>query len=955
MKRIKVIGFAVLVLCALVVTSSQAQTLSLGGQWSFRLDSANAGEASRWYSQSLPDKLRLPGSLQEQGFGNDVTAQTNWVARAVRGENSGYPNWYTSPMFEKYRQPGSISYPYWLQPKKHYVGAAWYQRQIDVPSGWVDKRIVLHLERAHWATTVWVDDQRIGANDSLATMHDYDLTDSLRPGTSSKLTIRVDNSMIHDVGIDAHSVSDETQTAWNGIIGKIELIAGSKTWLDDVQVYPDVAAKSARVMVRIGNRGTAGRGRIEAFARLRNSNQVISAQAPVEWTAAGGEASTTIELGPQARFWDEFHPDLYDLTVLLRREDETLDQRGTTFGLREIATRGTHFALNGKPIQLRGTLECCVFPLTGYPPTDVASWRKIMAACKDFGLNHIRFHSWCPPEAAFEAADEAGIYLQPETNAWVMVREALRPFLAAEGARMLKEYGNHPSFALMAFGNEMGVDAPVAKTLLAEWMKDPRRVYTGMCNADSSVVDEYQYYVARTWQNLPTRHLIGWPPTARNDMLYIEPANTAKDWSSAVDLYPKPLVAHETIQRCVYPDLNQRVKYTGSLNAGYLQIARDQLRDRGMLDQVPDFVRESGLWQVEQSKEEIERHLRTKSLAGFQWLQLNDFTGQGAALVGVLDAFWDSKGYVDGTTFRRFCAPVVPLARMNGRVWTSDQTFEAAIELLNYGSDDISNITLDCRIVDASGAELFARTLPVTRSARGELTRIGSIALDLSKIRNASQCRLIVQSPQVGAANDWNFWVYPAAPAQSDPGNVVIATSLTPGLLSRLSNGATVLLLPPLDSVRGPQQPPFVSIYWNCPWTDGGESETLGFMTDPKHPVYSQFPTEAHTDWQWADLLINARAMAIDEHGREYPWPKDYRPLLQPIDDWNQNRKLALLAEAAVGSGKLMICTMDISSNLNKRPAARQFRTSLLAYLNSDAFHPLTRINEQQLRSCFVE
>jgi hypothetical protein len=955
MRRTPLVGIASLVLLALAATGLHAQTFSLAGPWNFKLDPRNDGEAARWYSQVLPDKVRLPGSLQEQGFGNDVTVDTRWLAQAVRGGESGYPNWYSSPLFERYRRPGEIIYPYWLQPKKHYVGAAWYQRQIDVPAGWQDKRIVLRLERAHWGTTVWIDGQRIGTNDSLATPHEYDLTDTLHPGVSSRLTIRIDNSMIHDVGIDAHSVSDETQTAWNGIIGKIELAAGSKTWLDDVQVFPNSTTKTARVIVHVGNRSGAGHGQIEVSARLRNSNQVISTTVPIAWTTAGGDATASLELGPQAKLWDEFHPDLYDVSVSLKRDDETVDQRSTTFGLREIGIKGTHFTLNGKPIQLRGTLECCVFPLTGYPPTEIAYWRKIMAACREFGLNHIRFHSWCPPESAFEAADEAGIYLQPETNAWVMVREPLRPFLAAEGARMLKAYGNHPSFALMALGNEMGVDAPVAKALLTEWMKDPRRVYTGMCNADESVVDEYQYYVARTWNNRPARYLIGWPPATNNDVFYSEPPNTAGDWSGAVDLYSKPLVAHETNQRCVYPDLEQKAKYTGSLTAGYLEIARDQLRDRGMLDQVPDFVRQSGLWQVEQSKEEIERHLRTRSIAGFQWLQLNDFPGQGGALVGVLDAFWDSKGYVDGRTFRRFCAPVVPLARMTTRVWTSNQTFDAGIELLNYGDDDISAATMECRIVDATGAELLRRTLRVGTAPRGEVTRIGKIAFDLSNIRSATQCRLIVESPAMGAANDWKFWVYPATPVQDDPGNVVIATSLTPELVSRLNGGATVLLLPPLTSVRGPQQPPFVSIYWNCPWTDGGESQTLGFLADPKHPVFAQFPTESHTDWQWADLLINARAMAIDEHGREDPWPKAYRPLLQPIDDWNQNRKLALLAEAAVGAGKLMVCTMDISSDLDKRPAARQFRASLLSYLKSDAFQPRTTITERQLRGCFPE
>jgi hypothetical protein len=534
-----------------------------------------------------------------------------------------------------------------------------------------------------------------------------------------------------------------------------------------------------------------------------------------------------------------------------------------------------------------------------------------------------------------------------------MVKAPLQPFLAAEGQRMLRAYGNHPSFAMMAFGNEIGVEPGVAKALLTDWLKDPRRVYTGTCNADASVTDDYQFYVARTWQGQRTRYLIGWPPAAKNDVMHTEPPNTAKDWSNPVDLYPKPLIAHETIQRCVYPDLDQQRKYTGSLSAGYLDIARDQLRDRAMLDQVPDFVRQSGLWQIEQAKEEIERHLRTPALGGFQWLQLNDFPGQGGALVGVLDAFWDSKGYIDARTFRRFCGPVVPLARMTSRIWTSDQKFQADIELLNYGADDIARASLECRIVDDAGMLLHRETLALSRAPVGQLTKAGALSFDLSTLKSATQCRLIVECAALGAVNDWKFWVYPAGAAAAIPEAIVGATSLTPDVLKRLSDGATVLLTPPLAAIRGPEQPPFLSIYWNCPWTEGGESQTLGFLTDPHHPVYQQFPTQAHTDWQWSGLLTRARALTLDEQGRKNPWPKDYRPLLQPIDDWNQNRKLALLAEAKVGSGRLMICTMDITTDLENRPAARQFRASLIRYLTSDSFKPDASVTEQQLMECF--
>jgi hypothetical protein len=987
------ICFSIIVATGLLLITANrvamAETISLSGDWRFQLDPQRIGEDERLYSKTLRDQLKLPGSLQEQGFGNVVTADTQWFGRgggvsgaragrgattqapssgAARGGRGGsaYPAWATSPVFEKYRQSETLRIISWLQPQRHYVGQAWYQRQIDVPATWADKRIVLMLERAHWGSAIWIDDRKVGESDALATPQFFDVTDFIKPGTSSRLTIRMDNSMIQDVGGSAHSVSDQTQTAWNGVVGRIELTAGPKTWLDDVQVYPNVEQKSARVAVRIGNRsGKAGRGTIEITARLRGTNGSVTAQVPVDWDVGGGNAQISVPLGANSKTWDEFEPNLYDLTAALRQDLRPVDQRSTTFGLREFTTRGTQFAINGRIAQLRGTVECCIFPLTGYPPTTPDYWRKIMAACKDYGLNHIRFHSWCPPEAAFVAADEAGIYLAPEVDEWSTLSARNVDFFARESARMLREYGNHPSFVMMSLGNESGANPLSLLTqLIDEWKKDPRRVYGRKSNSNGSISPSAQYYADDNWKpspqsaDIPIRYLFMWPPTPRGDYFYLQPPNTMIEWSAPIVAFakvygPKPLIAHEAIQRCSYPDINNKSKFTGSLTQGVLYIASDQLQERGMMDQAADFVKYSGLWQIEQTKEEIESYIRTEGIGGFQWLQLNDFTGQGGALVGVLDAFWDSKGYVDGKTFRRFCGPVVPLARMASRTWTNDQWFRAGIEVANYGAVSLTNLSLNCRIVDDANKELARQTLTVAGAPVGSVTKLGIVELDLSTIKAPGHCRLLVENAGAGLANDWSFWVYPTATPVVDTTGIDIVDSLTSDALAKLKAGGTVLLLPKLETIHGAIPPPFVSIYWDCPYTNGGESQTLGFITDPKHPAYARFPTAGSTDWQWADLLIHARPLILDECGRASPWPKEYRPLLQPIDDWNLNRKLALLAEAKIGAGKLMICAMDIATKLDKRPVARQFRCSLLSYVRSPLFNPSTVITETQLRGCF--
>ena len=214
----------------------------------------------------MPDKIHLPGSLPAQGIGDDITTNTPWVGGVKQSP------WFTAPEYAKYRQPGNVKVPFWLQPEKYYKGVAWYQRDIKIPKNWAGQRVVLSLERPHWETRVWLDGQLIGTNDSLATPHEYDLG-QLAPGKHT-LTIRVDNRMIVDIGENSHAISDHTQGNWNGIVGKIELRATPLVWLDDVQVYPDVARKSALVKIHIGNDDRQGGQRRIVHRKTNRAGQL---------------------------------------------------------------------------------------------------------------------------------------------------------------------------------------------------------------------------------------------------------------------------------------------------------------------------------------------------------------------------------------------------------------------------------------------------------------------------------------------------------------------------------------------------------------------------------------------------------------------------------------------------------------------------------------------------------
>ncbi|MEQ7129184.1 sugar-binding domain-containing protein [Actinopolymorpha sp. B11F2] len=938
--------------------------IDLASRWKLRLDPGDSGITDRWWQTSWgyppdqvePDHIDLPGSLQSQGYGNEVTAQTDWVAH--RGvERSTFPDWWTHPMYARYRTPGQVRFPYWLQPLRHFVGAAWYQREVAIPDAWHDLRVVLNLERCHWTSRVWVDGQEAetadstGMADSLSTPHVYDLT-GIAPG-KHRITLRVDNRLAFGIGIDSSSVTDHTQTSWNGVVGRMALRATPPVWIDDIQIYPDADGARARFDVEIGN--TTGR---PATASLTvalgeaEAGEPPIRPVPVE-VSATGKTRVTVELPVSSALlrWDEFQPVLHEAIVRL---DVQADGRRLTsiwrsrIGLRTFASNKTQFTVNGRTAFLRGTVECCVFPRHGYPSTDIAEWRRVMATVRRYGLNHVRFHSWCPPEAAFQAADEEGIYLHVECPLWAIADDAgLLDYLRRESIRILRAYGNHPSFVMFGLGNESFVEETDLRHLLKTWKRDPRRLYTGPANDNPSLIDAYDFYIAVHLDGQRVRTQMGWPPKPFDSWSVALTPGTSTDYRAAVDTYPKPLLSHEAGQRCAYPDWDSVRAYDGSLGPAYLEIARDQLTARNMIDRAGDFVTASGAWQVEQYKEEIEAALRTPGFGGFQLLQLNDFPGQGTALVGVLDAFWNEKGYVTAQRWRSFCDATVPLARMPARVWTDSQTLEAPVDVAHFGPSPLAADCVRFEVRAAHGTLAASGKLAHSRIDACGLHRLGTVTVPLSDLACPAKYQLVVTV--AGHANSWDFWIYPSRPATRE-GDVLIASHLDPDTVAKLEAGAHVLLLPHHPTAEGTQC--FTSAYWNAPWTDGGETQTLGIIANPAHPALHAFPTDAHTNWHWHELLTYTQPLVLDGWGVTDPWPAGGdRPIVQVIDDWNTNRKLALIMEARVGRGTVLICAADLTTDLTRRVVARQLRYSLVRYLNSAACAPTTTVTRVQLQA----
>lgn len=920
------------------------ETISLAGDWTFRVDSLDIGLTKKWYAASFDEHVNLPGSMAENGKGDEVTLGTEWVGNIV---DSSYFN---DEKYRKYQQPDNFKIPFWLKPVKHYMGPAWYQKEFGLPDDWQGRRVVLILERCHWESMVFVNDLEAGHRNSLAAPHTYDITNLLDPG-KNRISIRIDNRMIIPVGVNSHSVSDHTQSNWNGIVGQISLEASSPVFIKEIQIYPDISSRMARVAVTLNKQNKDPfEGVIELRASSFNTEQKHTPDRVSKEIALPGYEQTfelKYHMGEEVQLWSEFLPALYRLDVKLKNSNnDLLDRQAENFGMREFTANGTRFQVNGHPVFLRGTLECCIFPLTGYPPTDVTSWEHILNRCKDHGLNHLRFHSWCPPEAAFEAADKLGIYFQVECSSWANQGSTIGDgnpiddFIYAEGDRILQAYGNHPSLCMMAYGNEPGGSHQnqYFSDLLNYWKsKDNRRVYTA--GAGWPVLPENEYH------NSPEPRIQQWGEGLKSS-INAAPPQTTSDYRDIISQYDVPLVSHEIGQWCVYPDFKEIEKYTGVLKATNFEIFKETLEDNHMGEQAEDFLMASGKLQALCYKEEIEAALRTPGFAGFQLLQLHDFPGQGTALVGVLDPFFDSKGYITPAEFSRFCSQTVPLARMDKRVFTNEETFHAEIEMAHFGEHPLADLDLNCRILNTAGEVLHQIVLEIDKIPVDNAIPAGSIDMDLQGITAANKLTLEVQAEGRSISNSWDFWVYPSV-IKPDQGEVHITDRLDMETKGILENGGSVLLLGygKIREDKGTKvEIGFSSIFWNTAWTSGQAPHTLGILCHPDHPVFSDFPTEYHSNWQWWDPVSHSQVMILDE------FPPSLKPLIQPIDTWFENRRLALAFEAVAGGGKLFVCSIDLNTKLAERTVSQQLLHSILQYMNSDAFNPGVMLEPDQIR-----
>jgi hypothetical protein len=856
------------------------ESMSLAGKWRFSRDEGKAGITAKWYGMELktegggPNEISLPGTTDEAkaGIANPKKPSLQGLYR---------PNVYTGP--------------------------AWYQREIDIPPTWKGKDVTLFLERNHWVTRVWLDDRDVGTRDSLISPQVFDLGTTVTPGPH-RLTVCEDNTLIHNLGEFVSINYEGTQTNWNGIIGRIELRATDPVALSDVEVYPDVDRKLIQVVTTIANVTNA-----EASGTLRLSvtdAAGVTTGSPVStpFLASNATAVVTIAvpMGEHPKLWDEYSPNLYRLKVAMAVSNPACSsQKEVTFGMRKLATQGTQFTMNGRPLMLRGTLECAIFPKTGYPPTDVQSWRRIYEIEKSYGLNFIRFHSWCPPDAAFTAADEEGIMIQaegPRANVSVGTDPSADDFSETELMRIVQTYGNHPSFCLMSIGNEFGGANPI----LEHWVEM-------LIDADS----RHLYSSASYGQ--PTTN-IQWVETSKGRGIH--GPGTESDATAIVARWKVPHIGHEIGQWTFYPNFAEIGKYTGVLKAKNFELVRDSLKAKGIGDEGHAFFEATGHEAVLLYKEEIENLLRTPGFAGFSLLDLHDYPGQGTALIGLLDPFWESKGFITPEQHKLYCGRTVPLLRFPKRTYATTESFVAKAESTNFGPADLHGVQPEWTIRGPEGKTIASGTLPALDLPTGKLSELGDITAPLDKVERATKCTVTLSLKDTGYSNSWEIWVYPTPANINPPANVMVSHAWDDAARAALAKGGRVVLFPALDPTLG-LKGSFKPVFWSPVWFHR-EPATMGILCDPKNRLFSQFPTDAYTNWQWWNLIEGSRTMVLDDT------PAGFRPLVQVIDNFARNDKLGNLFEAKVGTGSLLVCTLNLTDQT--QPETKAFLSSLYTY-----------------------
>lgn len=859
------------------------RTIDLSGSWKYKLDENDEGLVKGYFNMPFTDSgFILPGSTCDNKIGKKQEYYTELTKEAVRAPRERY----------------------------EYIAPLWLSKEVEIPQEFEGKSIKLFLERVNIASDLWIDGNKIDRQIiELSAPHIYNLTGRISAGKHT-ITLRIDNRNLLNLDVMASGYSVDTQGYWNGIIGKIELRCEEFCHIENVQVFPDnsginiklteicdVYSPFERRSAKLEFTVTAPNGKVLPNKTIEK--ELFNSRQPDYFRYDIDDIQT----------WDEFNPNLYTLNVKYECQG-CKDEKTVTFGMRTVKSENKQILLNGKQIVLRGTIDCAIYPLTGYPPTQLETWIENFKIIQSYGLNHVRFHAWCPPENAFTAADMLGIYLSVEMPLWLnrdvcaleLGEDAIhRQYFDNEALTISKTYGNHPSFIMFSNGNENMGDFELLEDIIIRIKAyDNRRIYTLTTNFDHPVLPCEDYLCAYEAGGHRVRIQVMHDAVAEH---------TCVDYSTAVNDVSVPIVSFEVGQYCVYPDVDIIDRYTGNMMPVNFAAIKDSMQKKGVYHRLKDYIKASGDLAVKLYKEDIEAALRTKNFGGFELLSLSDYTGQSTATVGILDVMLKSKGLISPDEWKCFCNEVVPLFKAK-RIFKNSEILDAQLDLYDFGEYKIENPIFDITIKNGDET-IFA-----------DKTDKREFHFPLDCIKQSAMLKIGINVN--GYENSWRIFVF--ADEKADEVQIIKTEEQLKEIAEK---GGRAIVSKEL--FKNPIKGSFIPVFWSP--VHFPSQKPCGAIIDASHPIFKYFPTEKYSDYQWKRLLDTSVGMSISQY--------NITPIVEAVPNFMDNTPSASLFEAKVGNAELLFVGFDLDDT---SIPVQSFKNAVSKYITSDSFAPKNKI-----------
>lgn len=949
----------------------------LNGKWHVVLEDGTTGQ------------MDLPGTLDENGIGHRDVGANQWHPDAVLGNAAGEID-KDAPIATRFTR------------RHTYEGEARISRKITVPDYGTDRLFVL-AERAR-ALRLLVDGEACSVfrQGTLSTPYIFELTGAA-PG-EHEFTFLSDNSypgMPKAAIYYSSAATDETQTNWNGILGECSMYTRPQNFIDSLRVYPRAVKKEEKnkaggYVLDVCVELAPGAKKVYKDAKIILQSEALAAgeledtQTLTEIISYSGEglaeAGTDKEENPKTmeiwfrdlplrenvKLWDEDEGNLYEMAVTLDNGMSAEDKGGSTaecrtrFGIRSFGDNGSgRLALNGRAIFLRGEANCAEYPETGHPPMTIPEWKEMLLKYRSYGINFVRFHSHCEPEAAFAAADELGMLLQPELSHWdpkdAFGTEESYRYYRAELVDLLKTYANHPSFVMLTLGNELQAQDEGRERMreLVRTAKrmDPTRLYANGSNAfygEEGCDPESDFYTSQSCKDVVIRGTFSGMRGYLNENYPSADRTYDEAMAEIRKEYQKPVFSFEVGQFEVLPDFEELESFHGISDPVNLKLIKKRVEERGLLPTWEKYVEATGELSRLAYREEIEAAMRTRELSGISLLGLQDFPGQGTALVGMMNSHLEPKPYdfARPERFREFFQECRILVKLPHYTYEAGERLIAEVEAANFGKRNIEGVfcwTLagkksvsengNCEPAEIKSKNTVIATgedTEITICRPGSYTEVGSLDIPLDFVEKNTALTLKVRIGDSISA--YPIWVYrKTTPVCSE--NVYETRAFDVKTREILQNGGRVYLSPDADKESLPNsiKTQFTTDFWSV-GTFADQEGGMGQLIDTEHPIFKEFPTDFHTDWQWW-IMATKRAVIL---------PHPMKTIITEMDSYAFLRPMAQMIEFRCLKGKVLLSTMELHKS-QQYPEVRALQASIYTYLSGENFEPAEEITEEEL------